>query len=175
MKLDGHPGTISFQQIDPAEMPPGEFAAKFAVSGARRARVVVIDSLNGYLNAMPQEHFLTLQLHELLAYLSQRGVLTLLVVAQHGVIGAVETPVDISYLADAVLLFRHFESAGRLRKAISVLKKRGGAHESTIRELFIGPVAVRVGPALQNFQGVLSGTPVFMSTEPAPSGQRGQP
>ena len=176
MKLDGHPGTITLQQIDPAEMPPGEFAAhvRHAVEH-ERARVVVIDSLNGYLNAMPQENFLTLQLHELLAYLSQQGVLTLLVVAQHGVMGVVETPVDISYLADAVLLLRHFESAGRLRKALSVLKKRGGAHESTIRELFIGPVGLRLGPALDEFQGVLSGTPAFMSPDPsAPSGQRGQ-
>ena len=164
------------QQIDPAEMPPGEFAAnvRHAVEHGR-ARVVVIDSLNGYLNAMPQENFLTLQLHELLAYLSQQGVLTLLVVAQHGVMGVIETPVDISYLADAVLLLRHFESAGRLRKALSVLKKRGSAHESTIRELFIGPVGLRLGPALDEFQGVLSGTPAFMSPDAAaPSGQRGQ-
>ena len=176
LKLDGHAGTITLQQIDPAEMPPGEFAAsvRHAVEHGK-ARVVVIDSLNGYLNAMPEESFLTLQLHELLAYLSQQGVLTLLVVAQHGVMGVIETPVDISYLADAVVLLRHFESAGKLRKALSVLKKRGSAHEATIRELFIGPVGVRVGPALEEFQGVLSGTPAFMSLDPAASsGQRGR-
>ena len=174
LKLDGHAGTITLQQIDPAEMPPGEFAAsvRHAVEHGQ-ARVVVIDSLNGYLNAMPEESFLTLQLHELLAYLSQQGVLTLLVVAQHGVMGVIETPVDVSYLADAVLLLRHFESAGKLRKAVSVLKKRGSAHESTIRELFVGPVGLRVGPALEEFQGVLSGTPAFMSPDPAASsGQR---
>lgn len=175
MKLDGHPGTVTLQQIDPAEMPPGEFAAsvRHAVE-QQRARVVVIDSLNGYLNAMPQENYLTLQLHELLAYLSQQGVLTLLVVAQHGIMGVIETPVDISYLADAVLLLRHFESGGRLRRAVSVLKKHGGAHESTIRELYIGPVGLRLGPALDEFQGVLSGTPAFASPDPAAaSGQRG--
>ena len=172
LKIDGHPGRITLQQIDPAEMPPGEFAAAVRAAVERDgARVVVIDSLNGYLNAMPEEHFLTLQLHELLAYLSQQGVLTILIVAQHGLMGAIETPVDISYLADAVLLLRHFESAGRLRKALSVLKKRGGAHESTIRELFIGPVGMRVGPALADFQGVLSGMPAFISPG-SPDGQR---
>jgi circadian clock protein KaiC len=174
MQLDGHPGRIMLQQIDPAEMPPGEFAANVRTAVERGgARVIVIDSLNGYLNSMPQEHFLTLQLHELLSYLSQQGVLTILVVAQHGLMGAVETPIDVSYLADAVLLLRHFESGGRLRKALSVLKKRGGAHESTIRELFIGPVGLRVGPALEEFSGVLSGTPSFISPGSAgPDGQR---
>ena len=173
MSFDGHRARVSLQQIDPAEMPPGEFAAQVrrAVEEGG-ARVVVIDSLNGYLSAMPEEQFLTLQLHELLAYLSQQGVLTILVVAQHGLMGAVETPIDVSYLADAVLLLRHFESAGRLRKAISVLKKRGGAHETTIRELFVGPVGLRVGPALEQFSGVLSGAPTFNSPEAPESNDR---
>ncbi|HUG05559.1 MAG TPA: ATPase domain-containing protein [Candidatus Limnocylindria bacterium] len=176
MRLDGHRGAITLQQIDPAEMPPGEFAASVRRAVEHdRARVIVIDSLNGYLNAMPQESFLTLQLHELLAYLSQQGVLTILVVAQHGVTGAIETPVDISYLADTVLLLRHFESMGRLRKAISVLKKRGSAHEPTVRELLVGPVGLRLGPALEEFKGVLQGAPALVSVEPAgPSGQRDQ-
>ena len=175
MSLDGHRARVSLQQIDPAEMPPGEFAAQVRRAVEEDgARIVVIDSLNGYLNAMPEEQFLTLQLHELLAYLSQQGVLTILVVAQHGLMGAVETPIDVSYLADAVLLLRHFESAGRLRKAMSVLKKRGGAHESTIRELFVGPVGLRVGPALERFSGVLSGTPSFISPEAPESNDGGE-
>ena len=174
MQLDGHPGQVMVRQIDPAEMPPGEFAANVRRAVEQDgARIIIIDSLNGYLNAMPQENFLTLQLHELLAYLSQKGVLTILVVAQHGLMGAVESPIDVSYLADAVLLLRHFESGGRLRKAVSVLKKRSGAHEATIRELFIGPVGLRVGPALEEFSGVLSGTPAFISPRAAPpDGQR---
>jgi len=165
LELDGHPGKISVHQIDPAEMAPGEFVslARTAVE-EQDARVVVVDSLNGYMNAMPQEQFLVLKLHELLTYLGQRGVVTILIVAQHGVVGgSMNTPVDISYLADTVLLFRHFESGGRLRKALSVLKKRTGGHESTIRELMIGPVGIRVGPALVNFHGVLSGIPQYVA------------
>jgi len=164
LQLDGHGGSITVQQIDPAEMAPGEFVslARTAVE-ERHARVVVVDSLNGYMNAMPQEQFLVLQLHELLTYLGQRGVVTILVVAQHGVVGgSMNTPVDVSYLADTVLLFRHFESGGRLRKALSVLKKRTGGHESTIRELVIGPVGIRVGPALVDFHGVLTGIPQYV-------------
>ena len=164
LALDGHSGTVAVQQIDPAEMAPGEFVslARIAVE-EQNAKVVIVDSLNGYMNAMPQEQFLVLQLHELLTYLGQRGVVTILIVAQHGVVGgSMNTPVDISYLADTVLLFRHFESAGRLRKALSVLKKRTGGHESTIRELIIGPVGIRVGPALVDFHGVLTGIPQYV-------------
>jgi len=163
LELDGHPGRIAIHQIDPAEMAPGEFVslARTAVE-EQQARVVLVDSLNGYMNAMPQEQFLVLQLHELLTYLGQRGIVTILVVAQHGVVGgSMNTPVDISYLADTVLLFRHFESGGRLRKALSVLKKRTGGHETTIRELVIGPVGIRVGPALVDFHGVLTGIPQY--------------
>ena len=154
-------GNLTVQQVDPAELSPGEFA--YAVRDAierEGARLVVIDSLNGYLNAMPEEKLLALQLHELLAYLGQRGILTLLAVAQHGLVGAESaSPVDLSYIADAVLLFRYFEVRGRVRKAISVVKKRAGAHEQTIRELALGAGGVQVGPALSNFQGVLSGQP----------------
>ena len=156
-------GQLTVQQVDPAELSPGEFAYAVRASVERDgARLVVIDSLNGYLNAMPEEQLLALQIHELLAYLGQRGVLTLLTVAQHGLVGPESTaPVDLSYIADAVLLFRYFEALGRVRKAISVVKKRAGAHEQTIRELVLGAEGVHVGPALSNFQGVLSGQPQF--------------
>jgi circadian clock protein KaiC len=164
LELEGHPGTITVQQIDPAEMAPGEFVsiARAAVE-EHDAQVVVVDSLNGYMNAMPQEQFLVLQLHEMLTYLGRRGVVTILIVAQHGVVGgSMNSPVDVSYLADTVLLFRHFETRGRLRKALSVLKKRTGGHETTIRELMIGPVGVQVGPPLSEFQGVLTGVPQYV-------------
>ncbi|HEX8155341.1 MAG TPA: ATPase domain-containing protein [Thermoanaerobaculia bacterium] len=158
-------GLITVQQIDPAEIPPGEFVqlVRDAVE-KRNLTVLVIDSLNGYLNAMPEEHFLTIQMHELLMYLGQKGVATLLVVAQHGVVGtSMNSPVDVSYLADSVILFRYFELAGELRKAVSVVKKRSGAHEKAIRPLTIGPEGLRVGPPLTEFHGVMSGTPVLDS------------
>lgn len=154
-------GRLSVQQVDPAELPPGEFAhrARRAVEGDE-ATIVVIDSLNGYLNAMPEETFLVLQLHELLAYLGQQGVLSVLTVAQHGLVsGAGDAPIDVSYLADSVLLFRYFEVAGAVRKALSVVKKRSGRHEATVRELLLGDGGVRVGPVLSDMQGVLSGRP----------------
>jgi circadian clock protein KaiC len=126
--------------------------------------VVVIDSLNGYLNAMPDERFLTIQLHELLTYVGQRGVVTLLVVAQHGLLGAaMQSPVDTSYLADSVVLLRYFEAAGRLRRAVSVVKKRGGAHEDTLREFRMGAGGLVVGEPLEEFHGILTGTPSLPS------------
>jgi circadian clock protein KaiC len=128
----------------------------------RGSRVVVIDSLNGYLNAMPSEQFLTLHLHELLSYLGQRGVTTVLVMTQHGIVANdAISPVDASYLADTVMLLRYFEAAGEVRQAISVIKKRTGRHERTIRELRFDKGLV-VGEPLRNFQGVLSGTPEFV-------------
>jgi circadian clock protein KaiC len=128
-------GLIEVRQIDPAEMAPGEFADAVRHSvEANGAKVVIIDSLNGYLNAMPDERFLILQMHELLSYLSQRGALTLLVLAQHGLVGPTDTPLDISYLADGVLMLRYFEFDGVVRRALSVVKKRSGNHEHTIRE-----------------------------------------
>ena len=164
LELEGYPGSVTVQQIDPAEMAPGEFVSIVRTAVEREhARVVVVDSLNGYMNAMPQEQFLVLQLHELLTYLGQRGIITILIVAQQGVVGgSMSSPVDVSYLADTVLLFRHFETRGRLRKALSVLKKRTGGHETTIRELMIGPVGIRVGPALTEFHGVLTGVPQYV-------------
>ena len=135
------------------------------------AVVVVIDSLNGYLNAMPEERFLTAQLHELLTYLGQQGVVTLLVMAQHGLLGlSMQSPVDASYLADAVVLLRYFEAWGRLRRAVSVVKKRSGAHEATLREFRLGPDGIQVGEPLTGFQGILTGTPTFLTTAEGTAG-----
>jgi circadian clock protein KaiC len=156
-------GRIKVVQVDPGELCPGQFAQMVRDSVDRDgARVVVIDSLNGYLNATPDERFLVTQLHEVLTYLGNKGVATLLVVAQHGLLGhGAEAAVDVSYLADSVVMLRYFEHSGRVRKAISVVKKRTGPHEQTIREFQIMPGAVRVGAPLDGFQGVLSGVPVF--------------
>lgn len=155
-------GRIRFQQVDPAELSPGEFAAIVRRSVEEDgARVVVIDSLNGYLNAMPDGRFLILQMHELLSYLGQRGVVTILVLAQHGLVGPMDTPLDISYLSDAVVMLRYFEYRGTVRRALSVVKKRSGRHEHTIREFRLTPSGLFVGPPLENFNGVFSGTPVY--------------
>lgn len=154
---------LTIQQIDPAELSPGEFASivrhSVEVDGAQ---VVVIDSLNGYLNAMPDERFLILQMHELLSYLGQKGVLTILILAQHGLVGPIETPLDISYLSDAVLMLRYFEYAGTVRRALSVVKKRSGSHEHTIREFGLCPEGLVVGEPLTGFSGIFSGTPVYI-------------
>ena len=155
-------GLIDIQQIDPAEMAPGEFASAVRESvEAKGASVVIIDSLNGYLNAMPDERFLILQMHELLSYLSQRGVLTILVLAQHGLVGPMDTPLDISYLADSVIMLRYFEFEGSVRRALSVVKKRSGNHEHSIREFKLSNKGITVGPALKGFKGIFSGTPVY--------------
>jgi circadian clock protein KaiC len=178
MALDGFlkDGLIRLQHIDPAEMSPGEFAANVRKSvEADGARLVVIDSLNGYLNAMPDERFLVLQMHELLSYLGQQGVLTILVLAQHGLVGPMETPIDISYLSDTVLMLRYFEAAGSVRRAMSVVKKRSGLHETTIREFRLGGGGLAVGPPLMQFNGIFAGTPRYTGdTEPLmPSGEHG--
>lgn len=159
-------GRLFVQQVDPAELSPGEFVhvVRQAVEpeSGDGVRVVVIDSLNGYLNAMPEERNLIIQLHELLTYLAQQGVITLLLVAQHGLLGSgMSSPVDASYLADAVILMRFFEAKGRVRKAISVIKKRTGGHEDTIRELRIDGHGLQVGAPLHEFQGILTGVPIF--------------
>jgi circadian clock protein KaiC len=161
-------GLVRIQQIDPAEVSPGGFAhlVRQAVE-VDGARIVVIDSLNGYLNAMPDGRFLILQMHELLSYLSQLGVLTILVLAQHGLVGPMDTPLDISYLSDAVLMLRYFESEGMVRRAISVVKKRSGNHEHTIREFKLTATGIFVGPPLTQFTGIFSGTPRYIGeTEP---------
>jgi circadian clock protein KaiC len=155
-------GRIRVQQIDPAEMSPGEFAHIVRHSVEHDgAHVVIIDSLNGYMNAMPEERFLVLQMHELLSMLNQLGVITILVLAQHGLMGPMQTPLDISYLSDAVLMLRYFEAKGRVRRAISVVKKRSGAHEDAIREFRLTAQGVKVGPPLTEFQGILSGVPNY--------------
>jgi circadian clock protein KaiC len=159
-------GLIRFQQIDPAELSPGEFAAGVRHSvEADGARIIVIDSLNGYMNAMPDERFLILQMHELLSYLGQQGVLTILILAQHGLVGPMDTPVDISYLSDAVLMLRYFEMAGTVRRALSVVKKRSGKHEHTIREFRLSAKGITLGPPLREFSGIFSGNPRFTGTE----------
>jgi circadian clock protein KaiC len=154
-------GRMTVQQIDPAELSPGEFAHYVRRSvDLDGARVVVIDSLNGYLQSMPDERFLTVQMHELLTYLNQQGVVTILVMAQHGFMGSnMGTPVDVSYLADTVLMLRFFEAAGAVRRAISVVKKRTGYHENTIREMRMSSDGISVGKPLTEFHGVLTGVP----------------
>ena len=155
-------GQVMVQPIDPAELSPGEFVSLVRESVERdHARVVVIDSLNGYANAMPEENYLTAQLHELLTYLGRRGVTTLMIVAQHGLLGAdMRTPVDTSYLADSVILLRYFEYAGRVKKAISVVKKRSGAHEESIREMWFDEKGIHLSEPLMQFRGILTGTPI---------------
>lgn len=154
-------GNITIQQVDPAELSPGEFAFTVRKSVEQhQAALIIIDSLNGYLAAMPSEKFLVIQLHELLAYLGQSGVATLMIGAHQGLIGMqMNSPVDASYLADAVVLLRYFEDRGQIRQAISVIKKRGGEHERDIREFALRGGKILVGEPLQGYRGVLSGVP----------------
>jgi circadian clock protein KaiC len=161
-------GKIIVRQVDPAEISPGEFVYAVRSLVESGTKVVVLDSLNGFMNAMPGEEFLAMQMHELLSFLNQQGVATLITMAQHGVIGtAMNSPVDISYLADSVLLFRYFEAGGSVKQAISVMKKRTGQHERTIRELLFKNGKIQVGAPLQHFEGVLTGVPRFV-------GERGE-
>ena len=156
-------GTLTVQQIDPAEIAPGELANKIVECVEKLGtRVIVLDSLNGYVNAMPQEDYINLHLHELLTFLNQRGVVTIMTLAQQGLIGQMGVPVDVSYLADTVVLTRFFEARGSVRKAISVIKKRSGSHESTIREMQMSGAGVSIGEPLNEFQGVLTGVPQFV-------------
>ena len=150
------------EQVDPAELSPGELSSRIrsAVEGSN-ARIVVIDSLTGYLNAMSEEQHLVLQMHEILTYLNQKAVVTILLLANHGLIGQMSAPVDMTYLCNSVMLLRFFESGGRLRRAISVVKKRVGPHEDTIREFRISGTGVTVGEPLADFRGILTGVPVF--------------
>ncbi len=155
-------GLLKVQKVDPAELSPGAFAGM--IQRAVRDEgysVVIIDSLNGYIQAMPQEEFLVLQLHELLAYLNNQGVVTIMTLAQQGMIGNMSSPIDLTYLADTVVMTRFFEAKGSVRKAISVIKKRTGSHESTIREFSVGPNGLVVGQILEDFDGVLTGVPKY--------------
>lgn len=162
-------GLIDVRQVDPAELTPGEFAHRirgYVEEGG--ARIVVIDSLNGYLSAMPGEKYLAAHLHEVLTYLGEKGVVTLLVGAHQGLIGtAMQAPMDASYLADSVILLRYFEASGAVHQAISVVKNRGGDHERTIREFALGKDGIRVGEPLSQFRGVLTGVPELVSDEVA--------
>ena len=160
-------GRIFIRSIDPAEVSPGEFAHAIVDTTKREnSQFVVIDSLNGYINAMPDERLLDIRLHELLSYLAQRGVTTLLTLAQHGLFASSSTQAEVSYLADSLLVLRFFEALGEVRKAISVLKKRSGPHELTIREFQVINKGVRVGEPLRDFQGVLTGVPDYLGQEP---------
>lgn len=156
-------GLLHVQQVDPAEKSPGAFAYEVRRAVDDGVSMVIIDSLNGYLNAMPEERFLTTHLHEMFSYLNQKGVSTLMVVAQHGMIvgGGMAGDVDVSYLADTVLLFRYFESKGEIKQAISVFKKRTGEHERTLREMRISAKGISVGEPLRGFRGVMTGVPQY--------------
>jgi len=155
-------GQMKIEHLDPAEVSPGEFSEMLRQHVENNGvRSVLIDSLNGFLQAMPGEQFLALHLHELLTYLNNRGILTLLVLAQMGLVGtAMQTPIDLSYLADNILVLRYFEAHGEVRQAISMMKKRSGGHERTIRELKLGDETIKIGKPLTGFQGVLSGVPI---------------
>ncbi|HEX3231092.1 MAG TPA: ATPase domain-containing protein [Pyrinomonadaceae bacterium] len=155
-------GVVTARQIDPAEISPGEFAWTVAQSVEAGCKLVVIDSLNGYLNAMPGEKYLNNQLHELTSYLNQQGVVTILIMAQHGMVTALEAPVDLSYLCDTVINMRYFETAGEVKKSMAVIKKRSGHHERSIREFTMDSgKGLRIGLPLRGFQGILTGAPKF--------------
>ncbi|KAA2237796.1 ATPase domain-containing protein [Salinarimonas soli] len=155
-------GLLHIEQIDPANVSPGEFAGRVR-DGVERdgARVVLIDSLTGYMSAMPEQPSLVLQMHELLTYLNQQGIVTIMILAQHGMVGQMSSPIDLTYVSDSVVVLRFFESAGRVRRALSVLKKRTGSHEDTIREFRIDGMGLRVGQPLTRFRGVLTGVPTY--------------
>ncbi len=160
--VDG--GNLVLEQVDAAELTPGEFAERVRSCVEKfGARTVIIDSLNGYQAAMPEEHSLVLHMHELLQYLNRQGATTFLTVAQHGLVGDMKAPVDVTYLADTVILLRYFEACGRVRRAISVVKKRTSAHENTIREYQLGSDGIRLGKPLVEFQGVLRGVPTLVT------------
>jgi circadian clock protein KaiC len=162
-------GDLLIQQIDAAELSPGEFTARVRRCVVENdIKTVVVDSLNGYQAAMPEENFLILHIHELLQFLNRQGATTILTVAQHGLVGDMKAPVDITYLADTVLLLRYFEAFGEVRRAVSVIKKRSGDHEKTIREFEIGEAGLTVGPALTQFHGVLRGVPSFVGKQAGP-------
>ena len=167
-------GNLHIVQVDAAEISPGEFAHNVRKAVERdQIRTVVIDSLNGYQNAMPQEQHLILHMHELLQYLNRVGAATFLTVAQHGLMGDMRSPVDVTYLADTVVLLRYFEAFGKVHRAISMLKKRTGSHENTIRQFTIGGAGISVGPVLEKFHGVLRGVPQYVGESMPKSAETG--
>lgn len=158
-------GMLRIEEPDPTETTPGSMAHCIREAVERDGvKVVALDSLNGYLQVMPQERFLTVHMHELLAYLNRNGVLSLLCMAQHGLLEDMRVPAEVTYLADTVIIMRYFEAAGEVKKAISVIKKRYGPHEKTIREIRMGPEGLKVGPQLREFHGVLKGVPTFFGS-----------
>ena len=159
-------GKLFIEQMDAAELSPGEFSHRVRTwIDEENIRTVAIDSLNGYQASMPEEQYLVLHLHELLQYLNRQGTATFLAIAQHGMVGDMKQTIDVTYLADTVIMLRYFEAAGHVRRAISVMKKRTGSHENTIREFRIGSGGIALGPPLTQFQGVLRGVPTFMVGE----------
>jgi circadian clock protein KaiC len=168
--VDG--GGLIVEQVDAAELAPGQFAHRVrAAVEESQVQTIVIDSLNGYQASMPHEQALVLHMHELLQFLNRRGTSTFLTVAQHGLVGDMKSPVEVTYLADTVVLLRYFEASGRVRRAISVIKKRTGAHEDTIREYHIGREGITLGEPLDNFQGVLRGVPQLLANPPVRAGE----
>jgi circadian clock protein KaiC len=169
MDLEPHceAGNLMLYQIDPAELSPGEFAnrVRHAVEDDG-VTFIAIDSLNAFLQAMPGEKYLLLQMHEMLSYLNQQGVLTMLVLGQHGMVGDIRSEVDLSYLSDAIILFRYFEAEGRLHKAVSAVKSRVTPHEASIRQFGIGANGISVGEPLKDFEGVLTGAPAYRGSTP---------
>ena len=164
-------GALRIEQIDPAEISPGELGSRIVKGVQENAvRMVVIDSINGYLNAMPDDRFLNLQLHELLTFLNQQGVITIIILAQQGLMGGMQAAVDLTYLADTVVLWRYYEAFGSLKQALSVVKKRSGPHEKSIRDIKVANGGIEVGPPLTNLQGVLSGVPTLAKGIPGESG-----
>jgi circadian clock protein KaiC len=158
-------GMLHIEQLDAAELSPGEFAHRVRSRvDSSQAKTVLIDSINGYQASMPEENALVLHIHELLQYLNRQGANTFLTVAQHGLVGDMKSPVDVTYLADTVILLRYFEALGRVRRAVSVIKKRTGSHEDTIREFRIGAGGLTLGEPLDSFQGVLRGVPNFVGS-----------
>ncbi len=160
-------GNLYIEQVDASELSPGEFAHRVRQRvDFSQVKTVLLDSINGYQAAMPQENALILHMHELLQYLNRQGASTFLTVAQHGLVGDMKSPVDVTYLADTVVLLRYFEAQGQVRRAVSVIKKRTGSHEDTIREFVISNEGLHVGAPLSNFQGVLRGVPTFTGETP---------
>jgi circadian clock protein KaiC len=161
-------GQMKIHHVDPAELSPGEFASNVQHAIEEDgARFLVLDSLNAYLQAMPGERFLLLQMHELLSYLAQHGVITLLLLGQHGLIGDIRSDLDLSYLSDGILAFRFFETKGTILSAITVVKSRTNDHERTIRELRLSQDhGLQVGPAIRDFEGILTGLPTYRGDAP---------
>ena len=159
---------LSWEKVSPNTLSPGEFVDKVKRQVEAGSRFVVIDSLNSYMASMPEEQALLLHIHELLTYLGNQGVVTILIIAQHGLVGEIQAPIDLSFLADTIVLLRYFEAEGEVRKAISILKSRSGAHETAIREYRLRPnTGITVGPPIRSFQGVLTGVPTFIGQSSA--------